>query len=120
MINFLSSESKVNKELYGNLKVLIFYVHQNYLILINLVLQKLPPYNNTNIWVKTLKRLITKKTSKQVQKGSYEETLETNNKIIQTLLDHIGSGQRKSLKSIHNESDIRKATKPIFSTSLNI
>ena len=55
MINFLSSEWKHNKDLHGNLKVLIFYVHQNYLIFISWILQKLPPYNNSNIWIKTLK-----------------------------------------------------------------
>lgn len=120
MINFLSSESKNNEDLHNNLKVLIFYVHQNYLLLINSVLQKLPPYNSTNIWVKALRKIIKKKTSKQVFKGSSVGTIKENNKVIMTLLDHIGQNQRKNLKSIKNEKDIRKATKPIFSTALNI
>ena len=120
MINFLSSECKSNKDLHGNLKVLIFYIHQNYLILVSWILNKLPPYNNTNIWVRTLKRLIKKKSSSQIQKQSVEETLLQANNVITTLLEHIGKEQRKTLKDIKNEEDIRKATKPIFSTTLNI
>jgi CTD small phosphatase-like protein 2 len=120
MINFLSSESRTNKELHSNLKVLIFYVHQNYLIMVNCVLQKLPPYNNTNIWVKSCKKLIKKKMSKQIFKGTTEATITSNNIVISTLLEFIGNNQRKSLKNIINEKDIRKATKPIFSTTLNI
>ena len=56
VINFLSSEWKNDNDLHGNLKVLIFYVHQNYLLLIKSILVKLPPYNGENIWVKTLKK----------------------------------------------------------------
>lgn len=71
MINFLSSESKNSAELHGNLKVLTFYVHQNYLQLISSVLRKLPPYNSQNIWVKALRKIIRKKTSKQILKSSF-------------------------------------------------
>jgi len=120
MINFLSSESKNNQDLQGNLKVLIFYVHQNYLLLVNSIIQKLPPYNNSNIWVKALKKTIRNKTSQQLMKESVSETISENNRVIITLLEHIGKSQRKTLKKIENDKDIRKATKPIFSTALNI
>lgn len=120
MINFLSSESKENTELQGNLKVLIFYVHQNYLQLITSVLKRLPPYNAKNIWVKALKKIIKKKTSKQILKRSYCETIISNNDVIITLISHIGKSQRLALKSLTSKKDIRKATSPIFSTALNI
>jgi len=72
IINFLSSESIKNKDLHGNLKILIFYVHQNFLLLISCVLQKLPPYNDSNMWVKALKKLIKKKKSKHIEKKSID------------------------------------------------
>jgi len=40
--------------------------------------------------------------------------------VVHALIDFIGKGQRKCLKKIQNENDIRKATKPIFTTTLNI
>ena len=53
--NFISAEwSKIN-DAWGNLKILAFYVHQNFLTFIKWILQKLPPYNDSNVWVRTLK-----------------------------------------------------------------
>ena len=49
--------------------MLIFYVHQNYLLFIKSILVKLPPYNRKNIWVKTLKKTLKKKMSKQINKN---------------------------------------------------
>ena len=60
-----------------------------------------------------------KKKSKQILKASISETLVSNNEVIFTLLDFIGKQQRWNLKCI-NDNDIRKSTKPIFSTTLNI
>jgi len=72
------------------------------------------------MWVKALKKLIKKKKSKHIEKKSIDWTIASNNNIIMTLLEHIGKNQRRNLKEIKNEADIRKATKPIFSTTLNI
>jgi Dullard-like phosphatase family protein len=72
------------------------------------------------VWVKGLKKLIKKKKSHQISKPKIDLTLENNNQVISTLLEHIGKKQKANFKNISSENDIRKATKPIFNITLNI
>ena len=58
--------------------------------------------------------------SKEISKITLRDTIVSNNEVIHTLIDFVSKGQRKILKQISDENDIRKSTKPIFNTTLNI
>ena len=100
--------------------MLIFYVHQNFLLFIKSILVRLPPYNGENIWVKNLKKILKKKISKKISKITLRDTIINNNETIHSLIDFIVKRQLKMLKDILEETNVKKSTKPIFKNALSI
>ena len=56
-------------------KKILFYSHQSFLILTELVLQKLPPHSSANLWAHSLQAILLNKKCK-VQEGQTSSKLE--------------------------------------------
>ena len=52
------------------LKNLMFYTHQNFLVLIELIIRRLPPESVHNIWAHSLQAILLNKSSKKVLKST--------------------------------------------------
>lgn len=78
-------KQKMNENIISHLKNLLYNVHQNYLILMSLVMQRLPKELEKNIWVVKLKSIIA---SKQVKILENQDAflLGQNNKLILNIL----------------------------------
>jgi len=76
---------KINENIISHLKNLLFNVHQNYLILMNLVMQRMPKELEKNVWVVKLNAIIA---SKQVKVLENQDAflLGQNNKLVLNIL----------------------------------
>ena len=59
----------------AELKNLFFYVHQNFLIVVDIILHRLPPESSTNIWAHSLQAILINKRSKRLKKGENPSAL---------------------------------------------
>jgi len=78
-------KQKLNENIISHLKNLLYNVHQNYLILMNLVMQRMPRELEKNVWVIKLNSIIA---GKQVKNLENQDAflLGENNKLILNIL----------------------------------
>lgn len=76
---------KLNENIISHMKNLLYNVHQNYLILMNLVMQRMPRELEKNVWVVKLNAIIA---SKQVKVLENQDAflLGQNNKLVLNIL----------------------------------
>ena len=84
--NFLSTESLQHQRLSSKLKNLMFYVHQNFLIVIDSTLRRLPPEAANSVWAKRLRIVCSSKQSKKIWAGDAGSTLRQSNEIVAGLV----------------------------------
>ena len=111
-IQFLAQELKVDKTLHAYFKNLMFYVHQNFLLLIELILQRLPAPSKKNVWAANLKKTVQMKNARHLLSRNevYPALRHQNEKIVNVLkntcsLDALYKGIMGVLKGI-DETDI--------------
>ena len=113
-VQFLAQELKVDKTLHAYFKNLMFYVHQNFLLLIELILQRLPAPSKKNVWAANLKKTVQMKNARHLLSSNevYPALRHQNEKIINVLkntcsLDPLYKGILGMLKGI-DETEIVK------------
>jgi hypothetical protein len=59
-------DPNINSEMMVNLKNLLFFTHQNFLVLIDVIINRLPSESSHNIWAHSLQAILLNKSSKKL------------------------------------------------------
>ena len=89
-IYICSIYKKINKDLISSLKTLIFYIHQNCIIITNLILQRIPDEYKNNIWYIRLKNIIFAKSIKTIENDVFYLLNQNNNLNFNSIIRMLG------------------------------
>lgn len=77
----------------ATLKALMFYTHQNFLTLIEIIITRLPPQSATNIWAHSLQAILLNKSTKKLLKtdttANAAKLLQGNNEAIKGAIEKL-------------------------------
>jgi hypothetical protein len=112
---FLVSEVKISTRTQAHLKNMMFYLHQNILILIEFILQRLPTNSTSNVWAHQLEKLVISKRAKKSKRNENLISLRQNNEIILSIIKNIcQSGIKAVAGTLRVQNPKFKAPKPLF------
>lgn len=116
MIEYITGEGYLSLCL-PQVKNLIFYIHQNYILICDAVLAKLSqnPDSSHNIWTTQLRNTITLKKSAKMKKGEYWAMLASNNTTIAYLAQTIS----KNIRLASSQDSLKKEF-PVLNCVANI
>lgn len=81
-----SDQLQVYSNISKQAKSLVFYVHQNFLTIVDLILSRLPMESNSSNWVLTLKNSVVTKRMKSVKRSEHSTALKQNCDIISNII----------------------------------
>lgn len=67
----------------------MFYVHQNFLVVVSFLLSRLPPDNMANSWAQNLQMLIDSKRVKRAKRCDSNDLLRQNNEVIANIIKNV-------------------------------
>lgn len=82
LLIFCSSHVSDWSPISNQLRNMIYFIHQNFLTIIDLVLSRLPIETNPSTWVLTLKSVLKAKKLKTAKRSEHSTSLKQNNEII--------------------------------------
>ena len=82
-------DPKIAQSTLNILKSLINEIHQNFLIMIDLILTKISSQSLTNIWINKMQNIVLSKRAHRIYKNEHLNLLKKNNAYIQTIIRNI-------------------------------
>ena len=110
-------EFKLPQGAVTQIKNMMFYQHQNFLIIIDFILRRLPRDSVTNVWAKALHTIQTNKRSRKLKKSENVNALWQNNEIISNFLRSLCRMMTKEYSQLKSQ---HKFPKPIYTTVAGI
>ena len=88
----VTKESQLSNNMFNKFKNLISEIHQNFLIICDLILTKISMYvisTQHSFWLSKIQNIILSKRSHRINRGEHYNTLKKNNEYITTILKSI-------------------------------
>lgn len=118
------AEMQLSVGVLTNLKNLLFYTHQNFLVLIDVIIHRLPPESSHNIWAHSLQAILLNKSSRKLlhstgkSKGGIADNaaplLIQNNESIMALLKDLCRSSKSDQQLVQPSSMKTQLNKPVF------
>ena len=107
LIDFLMNDITLSVKCIVHLKDITFYVHQNYLILVDFILSRLPSVSSENVlityvWANSLRNIVVNKKAKNQKKLDNHFDLKRNSDQIINLISNITKICKKEANSFNS------------------
>lgn len=108
----LSKDLKITQNILSNLKNLINEVHQNFLVMVDLILTRISSQSMTNIWINKIQNIILSKRAHRIYKNEHLNLIKKNN-------DYISNIFRTILRSYVNSTKVDTSSFSFYYKKLN-